>query len=94
MSALRLADTDTRADLATYVARARSLDADGGVRLQATGTALAVWVGVLRGRGLMNDGTVVGLRQRTSTPSYPCRRSPTGSRVSTAPMVSTSTCRR
>ncbi|MDF8265379.1 hypothetical protein [Luteipulveratus flavus] len=62
MSGLRLADTDSLADLATYVSRARALDADGAVRLQAAGTTLAAWVGVLRGRGLLGQGTVVGLR--------------------------------
>ena len=59
---LRLADAETRADLVTYVARARQLDADGAMRLQAVGTALAAWVGVLSGRGLTREGTTLGLR--------------------------------
>jgi hypothetical protein len=50
------------ADFGTFVARARSLDADGAVRLQADGTVLAAYVGVLPGRGLRSDGAVVGLR--------------------------------
>lgn len=58
---LHLLDEETRADLTTYVARARRID-DGAVRLQATGRALAAWVGVLAGRGLAGDGTVIGLR--------------------------------
>lgn len=59
---LQLADGETRADLVTYVARARQLDADGAVRLQAVGGVLAVWVGVLNGHGLAGEGTTLGLR--------------------------------
>lgn len=59
---LRLADEETRLDLATYVGRARRLEDDGAIRLQATGTTLAAWVGVLKGRGLLGEGTTVGLR--------------------------------
>lgn len=59
---LQLADTDTVADLTTYLARARTLEDDGAVRLQAHGRSLAVWVGVLKGRGLTGQGTVLGLR--------------------------------
>jgi len=59
---LRLADAETRADLVTYVARARQLDADGAMRLQAVGHALAAWVGVLSGQGLTREGTTLGLR--------------------------------
>lgn len=62
MSALQLIDQDTRADLSTYLTRARRLDEDGAVRLQASGRTLAVWVGVLKGRGISGDGTVIGLR--------------------------------
>lgn len=59
---LQLADAETRADLVTYVGRARQLDADGAVRLQAVGGVLAVWVGVLNGQGLTGEGTTLGLR--------------------------------
>lgn len=59
---LRLADAATRADLVTYVARARQLDGDGAMRLQAVGGALAAWVGVLDGQGLTREGTTLGLR--------------------------------
>lgn len=59
---LRLADAEARADLVTYVGRARQLDAGGAVRLQATGAVLAVWVGVLSGQGLTGAGTTLGLR--------------------------------
>lgn len=59
---LRLADADTRADLVTYVGRARQLDGDGAMRLQAVGTVLAAWVGVLPGHGLRREGTTLGLR--------------------------------
>ncbi len=62
MSALLLSDDATRADLATYVARALAAREDGAMRLQAVGTTLAAWIGVLDGRGLMGDGTVIGLR--------------------------------
>ncbi len=57
-----LDDAQGYADLRTFVARARQLDEDGAVRLQADGTVLAAYVGVLPGRGLMGDGVVVGLR--------------------------------
>lgn len=56
---LLLADTATRRDLATYVARARRLDPDGGARLVGHGAVLAVYVGVLHGGG---GPTVLGLR--------------------------------
>ncbi|MFC6705960.1 hypothetical protein [Flexivirga alba] len=59
---LQLADADTRADLETYVGRARQLDSDGAVRLQAVGSVLAVWIGVLSGHGLTGEGTTLGLR--------------------------------
>lgn len=62
MSELHLADHETLQDLATYIARARSADADGAVRLQAAGRTLAAYVGVLPGRGLMAEGAVIGLR--------------------------------
>lgn len=62
MSSLRLADQETWADLSTYVARARRLEEDGAIRLLASGTALAAWVGVVKGRGLLGEGTTVGLR--------------------------------
>jgi len=59
---LWLADDETRADLSTYVARAKQARPDGAIRLQAVGTTLAAWVGVLDGRGLMGEGTTLGLR--------------------------------
>jgi hypothetical protein len=59
---LVLDDAQGYADLRTFVTRARQLDEDGAVRLQADGTVLAAYVGVLPGRGLMGDGAVVGLR--------------------------------
>jgi len=62
MGELRFADTDTLADLGTYVTRARSLDADGAIRLQSFGTKLAAYVGVLPGKGLMTTGAIIGLR--------------------------------
>ena len=62
MGELRFADADTLADLGTYVTRARSLDADGAIRLQSFGTTLAAYVGVLPGKGLMTSGAIIGLR--------------------------------
>jgi hypothetical protein len=62
MSELLFADSYTREDLWTYVKRARSLDADGAIRLQSHGTSLAAYVGVLPGHGLMTAGAVIGLR--------------------------------
>jgi hypothetical protein len=62
VSELHLADAEALADLGTYVARARTLDAEGAVRLQAAGTALAAYVGVLPGQGLMKQGAVIGMR--------------------------------
>jgi hypothetical protein len=61
-SELRFADSEALEDLRTYVTRARSLDADGAIRLQCRGMALAAYVGVLPGHGLMTTGAVIGLR--------------------------------
>jgi hypothetical protein len=61
-SELMFADSYTREDLRTYVNRARSLDADGAIRLQSHGMALAAYVGILPGHGLMTEGAVIGLR--------------------------------
>ncbi|HEY7720926.1 MAG TPA: hypothetical protein VIB11_03740 [Pedococcus sp.] len=62
MSVLRLADQETVADLATLVTRARSVDPEGAIRLQALGHTLAAYVGVLPGAGVLAEGAVVGLR--------------------------------
>jgi hypothetical protein len=62
MTELRFADAETLDDLATFVARARSADADGAIRLQASGMTLAAYVGVLPGSGLLAEGAVIGLR--------------------------------
>jgi hypothetical protein len=59
---LVLADARDLDDLRTYVGRAKAVDEDGAIRLQATGTTLAASVGVLPGSGLMAEGAVVGLR--------------------------------
>jgi hypothetical protein len=59
---LRLTDAAALSDLGRYAARARSLDDAGAIRLQATGSVLAAWVGVLPGRGILGEGTVLGLR--------------------------------
>ncbi|QBF45482.1 hypothetical protein [Janibacter limosus] len=62
MTSLRLADGESAADLTTYLTRAKRLDEDGDVRLQAVGTVLAVWTCVLPGRGLGSNGLVLALR--------------------------------
>jgi hypothetical protein len=62
MGDLRFADSHALEDLRTYVARARSLDANGAIRLQSRGMALAAYVGVLPGHGLIGTGAVIGLR--------------------------------
>lgn len=62
MGELHFADSDTVEDLKVYVNRARSLDPDGAIRLQAHGVALAAYVGVLPGQGLMGAGAIIGLR--------------------------------
>jgi hypothetical protein len=55
-------DHQELADLGRYAVRAMSVDDSGAIRLQATGTTLAAYVGVLPGSGLMGEGTVLGLR--------------------------------
>ena len=62
MVELRFGDSDAIEDLRTYVARARSLDVDGAIRLQCRGTALAAYVDVLPGRGPVMTGAIIGLR--------------------------------
>ena len=59
---LRLADRQALADLGRFATRARALDEDGVMRLQASGAVLAAWVGVLPGSGILAEGTVLGLR--------------------------------
>ncbi|WP_235531534.1 hypothetical protein [Phycicoccus sp. Soil748] len=59
---LRFPDAQGLDDLRTYVSRAKAADDDGAVRLQASGTTLAAYVGVLPGSGLMGEGAVIGLR--------------------------------
>ena len=62
MAELRFEDPETLEDLRTYVARARTLDPGGAIRLQAHGMALAAYVGVLPGRGPAMTGAIIGLR--------------------------------
>jgi len=59
---LHFPDAQGLDDLRTYVARAKAADDDGAIRLQASGTTLAAYVGVLPGSGLMGEGAVIGLR--------------------------------
>lgn len=59
---ITFAEVETLQDLGTYVARARTVDADGAIRLQAQGTVLAAWVQVLPGQGMLGAGLVLGLR--------------------------------
>jgi hypothetical protein len=62
MVELRFGDGDALQDLGTYVARARSLDVDGAIRLQCRGMTLATYVDVLPGRGPVTTGAIIGLR--------------------------------
>lgn len=62
MTTLRLADPQSLADLGRFAARARTVDDEGAIRLQASGVVLAAWVGVLPGSGILAEGTVLGLR--------------------------------
>ncbi len=59
---LRLTDEQSLADLGRFAARARAVDDEGAMRLQASGAVLAAWVGVLPGSGILAEGTVLGLR--------------------------------
>jgi hypothetical protein len=59
---LRLPDSQSLADLGRFAARARAVDDEGAMRLQASGSVLAAWVGVLPGTGILAEGTVLGLR--------------------------------
>ncbi len=59
---LRLAGAAALTDLGRFATRARAVDTDGAMRLQAAGWVLAAWVGVLPGRGILGEGTVLGLR--------------------------------
>ena len=55
-------DAASLADLGRYARRARALDEEAAVRLQADGSVLAAWVGVLPGSGILGEGLVLGLR--------------------------------
>lgn len=71
VTTLLLEDEQTYADFGTFVARARSLDDAAAMRLQADGLVLAAYVPVLEGRGLLGDGTIVGLRvSRLAEPAH------------------------
>ena len=59
---LRLTDPESLEDLGRFASRARTVDDEGAIRLQASGTVLAAWVGVLAGTGILAEGTVLGLR--------------------------------
>jgi hypothetical protein len=59
---LLLTDEQSLADLGRFATRARAVDGEGAMRLQASGSVLAAWVGVLPGAGILAEGTVLGLR--------------------------------
>lgn len=61
-ASLTLADAASLDDLGRYARRAKALDEDAALRLQARGSVLAAWVGVLPGSGLFGEGIVLGLR--------------------------------
>jgi len=62
VSTLVFDDEQGYADFVTFVGRARAVEPDGAMHLQAVGTTLAAHVGVLPGRGLLGEGTVTGMR--------------------------------
>ncbi|MBC7309609.1 MAG: hypothetical protein H5T81_06265 [Tetrasphaera sp.] len=59
---LELDDAHSLTDLGRYATRAKALDSEAAIRLQADGSVLAAWVGVLPGSGLLGEGLVLGLR--------------------------------
>lgn len=59
---LHLVDVAALGDLGRFAGRARALDDQGAMRLQASGDVLAAWVGVLPGSGILSEGAVLGLR--------------------------------
>lgn len=59
---LTFEDVASLSDLGRYAHRAKALDDDAAVRLQAAGRVLAAWVGVLPGSGILGEGLVLGLR--------------------------------
>jgi hypothetical protein len=66
-AALRLADADTQADLATFLGRAHRVDPDGATRLVGHGDVLACYVSPVHGGG---GPVVLALRTlRLATPS-------------------------
>lgn len=62
MTGLVFDDERGYADFVTFVGRARAVDPEGAMRLQAVGVTLAVHVQVLPGRGLFAEGGVTGMR--------------------------------
>lgn len=62
MDQLIFDDARSLHDLGRYASRAKALDAEAAVRLQAGGPVLAAWVGVLPGSGILGEGLVLGLR--------------------------------
>lgn len=62
-NALHLADSAQAKDLATLLSRARAIDPEAAVRLQARDRVLAVWVPVMSGETLLDQvPTVLGMR--------------------------------
>jgi hypothetical protein len=62
-ASITLADPAQSKDLATLLSRARSIDDDAAVRLQARGAVLAAWVPVMSGETLLERvPTVLGMR--------------------------------
>ena len=59
---LTFEDVASLSDLGRYAYRAKMLDDEAAIRLQASGRVLAAWVGVLPGSGILGEGLVLGLR--------------------------------
>ncbi len=61
-ASLALTSPEDLADLGTFALRAKGIDADGAMRLQAYGGVLAATVGIRAGTGILGDGTILGMR--------------------------------
>lgn len=71
MSEIDFGDPHGHADFATFVGRARRVQPDGAIRLQALGSFLVATVSVLDGSGVMGEGAVIGMRIVAVAPGAP-----------------------
>ena len=72
---LTFEDVASLSDLGRYAYRAKMLDDEAAIRLQAFGRVLAAWVGVLPGSGILGEGVRQALlRDPTYLPALNCAR--------------------